>query len=149
MYGNVRVASRVPSQPGPLISFGTRLKLGPSAPCRSELRGGENPPSGSRRIGLLTGLLIRLLDLCLAQRFAGRRVDDRVLFVTSFVRTLRNGRCVSLVCHPRLQLKTQSAWRMHRAGNEAPANKKSQPNVLLGCDSCYVRRMVSPAVHCF
>jgi hypothetical protein len=27
---------------------------------------------------------------------------------------------------------------MRRAGNEETANKKSQPNVLLDCDSCYV-----------
>jgi len=27
---------------------------------------------------------------------------------------------------------------MHRAGNDETANKKSQPNALLDCDSCYV-----------
>ena len=108
MYGNVRVASSVRGQPGPLISFGPRLKLGPSAPGRSELRCGKVPPSGSRRIGLFTGFLnIGLIDLCLAQWFTGRCVDDRVLFVTSFVRPLWYERCrVIFVCHPGLQLKT-------------------------------------------
>jgi hypothetical protein len=150
MYGNVRVGSSVTRRLRPLISFRPWLKLGPPAPGRSELRRRKYPPSGPRRIGLLTGFLdIGFLDLCLAQRFTGRRVDDRVLFVTSFVRPLRNGRCVSLVWHPGLQLKTRSAWRMHRAGNGQTANKKSQPNVLLGCDSCYVLRTVSNTVHCF
>src|SRR4026209_2455883 len=94
MYGNVRVASRGPLPLATLIPFRTRLELSSSAPGGSELGRREKTfGSGSRRIGLFTRFLdLRLLDLCLAERLCGCRIDDGVLFDASFVRSLRNER---------------------------------------------------------